>query len=138
MIDPLQVPWDEYQAIDQVLFRQFLRKLGRASTPDEWDRILWEDLPKPRQIAEYYEQVLKTRFENLIDVLQDKFGNLPTEIHSHLQKISDAKILRQLLLKAVHASDLDEFRRMVPEGVSPEQNRLGCCGRLEHGGAHYE
>jgi hypothetical protein len=59
----------------------------------------------------------QARVEALIDVLQDRFGNLPTEIPLHLQKIEDANVLRQLLLKAVHASDLDEFRRMMPNGT---------------------
>jgi hypothetical protein len=33
-------------------------------------------------------------------------------------KIDDTAVLRQLLLKAVHASDLDEFRRMIPNGTT--------------------
>ena len=60
----------------------------------------------------------ESRVEDLIYILQEKFGNLPTEIPSHLQKIDDANVLRQLLLKAVHASDLDEFRSMIPNGTT--------------------
>jgi flagellar biosynthesis/type III secretory pathway protein FliH len=90
----------------------------------EWNMIEskqvkeWQDQARREGRQEGRQEGQRQRsFEDLIDVLHEKFGNLPTEIPSHLQTIDDANVLRQLLRKAVHASNLDEFRSMIPNGT---------------------
>jgi hypothetical protein len=50
-------------------------------------------------------------------VLNDKFGALPEEVPSHLKAIEDSGVFRQLLLEAVRAGSLDDFRRQIPNGA---------------------
>ncbi len=90
-----------------------------ADCLDAWKIALKEwNVIESRQVKEWKDEARReSRVEDLINILQDKFGNLPTEIPSHLQKIDDAKVLSQLLLRAVHASDLAEFQRMIPNGT---------------------
>jgi len=82
----------------------------------EWNMIEskvvkgWQEEARQRALRE-------KGLEDLIYILQEKFGNLPTEIPSHLQKIEDTNILRQLLGQAFRASNLDEFRSMIPNGI---------------------
>jgi len=94
---------------------------------EAWQIALKEwNVTESRQVKEWQEQARRegreegqheSRVEDLLDILQEKFGKLPTEIPSHLRTIDDANVLRQLLRKAVHASDLDEFQRMIPNGT---------------------
>jgi hypothetical protein len=92
---------------------------GAAGCNEAWKLALKEwNMIESEVVKEWKDQALREgRVADLIDILRDKFGNLPTEIPSHLQKIDDFNVLHQLLLKAVHASDLDEFRRMIPNGT---------------------
>ena len=68
------------------------------------------------------EQQLKTRTEAVLEVLVERFGNLPPEVPDHLKSIEDANVLRQLLQKAVRAANLDDFRKQIPNGT---QNGTG-------------
>ena len=60
---------------------------------------------------------MERSIETVLDVLQDKFGTVPPELPAHLQSITDAALLRQLVLKAVHAGSLNEFQKHLPNGT---------------------
>ncbi len=74
-----------------------------------------------KQVKEWQEQARKEgqqegRVGSLLYFLQDKFGNLPSDLPAHLQTINDANVLRQLLLKAATAASIDDFQRTLPNG----------------------
>ncbi len=86
---------------------------------DAWKLALKEwNMVESRQVKEWQEQARREeRVATLLDVLQDKFGSIPADLPPHLQTIEDSNLLRQLILKAMHASNLEEFRRQIPNGV---------------------
>ena len=94
-----------------------------ADCSDAWEIALKEwNMIESKVVKGWQDQVRRdgrheSRVEDLIYILQEKFGSLPTEIPSHLQKIDDSNVLRQLFQKAVHVSNLDEFRSMLPNGT---------------------
>jgi hypothetical protein len=97
---------------------------GAAGCSEAWEIALKEwNMIESKVVKEWQDQARQesrheTRVEDLIDILQEKFGELPPEIPSHLLKIDDTNVLRQLLRKAVNASDLHEFRRMILNGAT--------------------
>jgi hypothetical protein len=54
---------------------------------------------------------------SLLAVLNDKYGALPDDVPSHLKAIGDFTVLQQLLLKAVRAGSLDDFRKSMANGT---------------------
>jgi hypothetical protein len=70
----------------------------------------WQDIGRR-------EEQLKTRIEDILEVLVGRFGNLPDDVPSHLNSIEDANVLRQLLQKAARADNLDDFRKQMPNGT---------------------
>jgi hypothetical protein len=70
-----------------------------------------------RVVKEWQDQARKEdRREMLIEILQNKFGNLPADLSSQLHSIDDAAKLRQLALKASHLNSLDEFQKHLGNG----------------------
>ena len=51
---------------------------------------------------------------------QDKFGAPPADLPIHLREIEDLTVLDQLLLKAAHSGNLDEFQKQIPNGTRPK------------------
>jgi hypothetical protein len=78
----------------------------------EWNMIEspvtkeWENVGRREQIMEL-----------ILDVLRDKFGEVPADVSSHLEAIDDLSILRKLHLPAFHASSLEDFRKLIPNGT---------------------
>ena len=79
-----------------------------------------------RQVKEWQDQARgegrqegrqESRVEDLLDYIEAKFGQVPSDVPAHLRKIDDANVLRQLLRQAYRAADLDEIRRMIPNGA---------------------
>ncbi len=97
-----------------------------ANCWDVWKLALKEwNMIESKQVKEWQDQARKEgrqegrregRLETLLEFLQDKFGNLPADLPAHLQSIDDGNVLRQLLLKAVHAGSLEDFQRQIPNG----------------------
>jgi hypothetical protein len=55
------------------------------------------------------ELLAQTRQEDIVDVLQERFGDVPVELTTRLQQIADGKKLRGLLRFAAMCPDLEAF-----------------------------
>jgi len=79
-------------------------------------------LEEARQI--WLQQELQTMRDNVLDVLQIRFGELPPLLVSTIKFLPDVTLLRQLLKKAVLVSSVAEFEVAVAEGVKPLVERV--------------
>ena len=52
---------------------------------------------------------------NILDILQIRFGSVPTETRDALERIIDDETLRELNALAVRCSDLEAFRAGLPD-----------------------
>jgi hypothetical protein len=57
---------------------------------------------------------LRTAKENLLEVLQVRFEEVPTEYNQRLQNIDDVDFLKQLLRQAITVNSLEEFADLLP------------------------
>ena len=69
----------------------------------------WEDLWRRKATA-----------ENVLKLLQKKFGALPAEVPNRLGAIDDLGVLDHLFEQAMQAGNLDEFRKQIPNGALPK------------------
>ena len=65
----------------------------------------------------------KRSVESVLEVLQEKFGALPEDLPVHLETIGDLDVLRNLLVGAVRAGSLDDFRKQIPNGTQNGSQR---------------
>ncbi len=56
---------------------------------------------------------VENRREDILDILNLRFGSVPPEVEEAIQAIEDTKTLRTLLASAVQVSTLDDFRRLL-------------------------
>ena len=59
----------------------------------------------------------------LRDLLEARFGPLPSSVASSLAGLSDAEELRRLMLSAVHAASLGAFMERIAVTDAPPQGR---------------
>jgi predicted transposase YdaD len=57
---------------------------------------------------------LQTVKENLLEILQVRFEEVPTEYNQRLQNIDDVDFLKQLLRQAITVNSLEEFVDLLP------------------------
>jgi hypothetical protein len=57
---------------------------------------------------------LQTVKENLLEILQVRFEEVPTEYSQRLQNIDDVDFLKQLLRQAITVNSLAEFGELLP------------------------
>jgi hypothetical protein len=56
---------------------------------------------------------VENRHEDILDILNLRFGSVPPEVAETVQQIENGKQLRTLLAAAVQVSTLDDFRRLL-------------------------
>jgi hypothetical protein len=61
----------------------------------------------------------ETRHEDILEVLEGRFGAVPTDIAMHLKGIVEEKRLRDLHRYAVRCSDLEAFRAILQQESQP-------------------
>ena len=59
------------------------------------------------------EGVLLTFHENILEILNLRFGPVPMDLSEAVQEVEDGRLLRSLHLAAVQVTSLDEFRRLL-------------------------
>lgn len=58
---------------------------------------------------------LEASLETLLYFLQVSFGPLPAHLLARLRAIEDCAVLRQLVFKAIDATNLDDFQKAIPQ-----------------------
>lgn len=59
------------------------------------------------------ERLAKQNFALVVEVLQDRFETLPSEVVEQLRSISDPQRLKELVREAAKSADLDSFRQKL-------------------------
>ena len=52
---------------------------------------------------------LKTRQSTLLDILRDRFGEVPAEVESRIRTVSEAARLQHAILRAIRISSIDDL-----------------------------
>ena len=55
------------------------------------------------------EGVLKTRQTTLLDILRDRFGDVPAEVESRIRAVTEAARLQHAILRAIRISTIDDL-----------------------------
>lgn len=58
---------------------------------------------------------MQARVDDIMDLLNARFGRVPTEIRTRLSQIQDEPTLRTLVLSASGCPDLAAFRSHLPD-----------------------
>jgi len=67
---------------------------------------------------------LESSREDVIEIIEERFGIVPTDINQQIRAISQREYLKQLHKQAIRCPDIDRFNEMLLKAVSPpkEQN----------------
>ncbi|MBD2143235.1 hypothetical protein H6F39_18225 [Anabaena sp. FACHB-1250] len=60
----------------------------------------------------------KTRQENIIKILSNRFANLPEKIIYTIKEIDDMSILENLLLPSIQVNSVEEFQQLIDSYVT--------------------
>ena len=113
--EPVSLRRADYGALAMVFASHAKQHHVWKSALKEWNMFEsevvneWQDMARRQQAA-----------NSVLMILQDKFGKLPADLPNHLQAIDDLSVLDQLLLKASHSGNLDEFQKQIPNGKLPK------------------
>ena len=64
-------------------------------------------------IQQERQQTLQVVRENVIEILQMRFQEVPPELNEALNKINDVSILKQLHRQAITVSSISEFQKLI-------------------------
>lgn len=68
-----------------------------------------EGLQEGRQLG-----VLQTSQDSVIEVLETRFGELPTSIIDKVNNLNDSSVLKTLLKRAIAIPSIAEFEQLLP------------------------
>ncbi|MBE9201404.1 MULTISPECIES: hypothetical protein [unclassified Nodularia (in: cyanobacteria)] len=57
--------------------------------------------------------IKKTRKQNIVTLVQVRFGNIPENLVASMNQIDDVSFLEQLLLSTINVSSVEEFAQLV-------------------------
>ncbi len=66
----------------------------------------------------HQEGMLQSSRENVVEVLQVRFENIPSELIEAINQIEEVSVLKTLLRQATTISSLEEFQRLVAQSGS--------------------
>ncbi len=123
--------WKELAALEpQASRRTDYAVLARTFADAVNEQAIWHHALKGWNMRESkfiksWENVFRREqsVRSVLEVLQDKFGALPADVPVHLEAVNGLSILRSLLLGAVHAGSLEDFRKQIPNGIQNGSQR---------------
>ncbi|MCD6462680.1 MAG: hypothetical protein J7L52_03145, partial [Thermotogae bacterium] len=62
------------------------------------------------------EGLLEAKRQDIYEILEERFGEVPEDIKETVEKIADTKKLSLLHRKSISVKDLDEFRKLLKSG----------------------
>ena len=62
------------------------------------------------------EGAIESKREDILEILEERFGQVPKDIEEAIEKIDDSKRLSYLLRKSVVVKALEDFRKLLRDG----------------------
>ncbi len=79
-----------------------------------------------RQVYEmgYQKGLIESAQENILIVLEERFGIVPIDIMEQIRALSLREHLKQLHKQALRCPDIDRFQEMLSKAVSPPKPQI--------------
>jgi hypothetical protein len=74
------------------------------------DRAIRQGLQHPEHLRDLLRQELQSRREDLLAILEERFGVVPVDLFSRISAISDIEQLRRAIRQAVKVQNLEELQ----------------------------
>ena len=59
------------------------------------------------------EGLLEAKRQDIYEILEERFGEVPEDIKEAVEKVTDVKVLSFLHRKSISVKDFDEFRKLL-------------------------